>query len=211
MTEHQTSRTLVKSQPELWAECSDPLSLARHLDPLGQLGEVRITRLEPETTVAWEGVRASGTVALEPAGWGTKVTLTARSDQFKGEATSMTSEAPRSASAAPPRDEGAVALSRTDAGVEARPADSASSNRAPRRGLLERLGSFFRRPPRSISREAVDDPDPAVAAEPTAPGAAGAAEPAPVDPEPPELDADSILTTVLESLGQAHRRPFSRT
>jgi hypothetical protein len=67
-------RTLVKSPPELWAELSDATALARHL---GEFGEIRITRLEPETTVAWEGERASGTVELEKSGWGTKVTLTA--------------------------------------------------------------------------------------------------------------------------------------
>jgi len=68
------SRTLVKSPPELWAECSDAASLARHL---GLFGEIRITRLEPETAVALEGEHASGTVRLEPSGWGTKVELTA--------------------------------------------------------------------------------------------------------------------------------------
>ena len=73
MTEHQSSRTLVKSAPELWAECSDAASLARHL---GAFGEIRITKLEPETAVAWEGAAASGTVRLEPSGWGTRVTLT---------------------------------------------------------------------------------------------------------------------------------------
>ncbi len=73
MTEHQTSRTLVKSAPELWAECSDAASLARHL---GAFGEIRITKLEPETAVAWEGAAVSGTVRLEPSGWGTRVTLT---------------------------------------------------------------------------------------------------------------------------------------
>ena len=67
-------RTLVKSPPELWAEVSDEESLNRHLD---EFGAVRITRLEPETTVAWEGERASGTVELEASGWGTRVTLTA--------------------------------------------------------------------------------------------------------------------------------------
>src|SRR4051794_24312356 len=72
--EPSAQRTLVKSPPELWAEVSDVESLARHL---GEFGEIRITRLEPETTVAWEGERASGTVMLEPSGWGTKVTLTA--------------------------------------------------------------------------------------------------------------------------------------
>src|SRR5215211_7633560 len=75
MPEPRAQRTLVKSPPELWAEVSDLEALARHL---GEFGEIRITRLEPETTVAWEGDRARGTVELEPAGWGTKVTLTAR-------------------------------------------------------------------------------------------------------------------------------------
>jgi hypothetical protein len=75
MQEPRAQRTLVKSPPELWAEVSDVEALARHL---GEFGEIRITRLEPETTVAWEGDRACGTVALEPAGWGTKVTITAK-------------------------------------------------------------------------------------------------------------------------------------
>ena len=70
----EAARTLVKSPPELWAEVSDPDALARHL---GGVGEIRITRLEPEATVAWEGDRVRGTVDLEPAGWGTKVTVTA--------------------------------------------------------------------------------------------------------------------------------------
>ncbi len=70
----EAARTLVKSPPELWAEVSDPTALARHL---GAFGDIRITRLDPEATVAWEGDRASGTVALEPTGWGTKVTVAA--------------------------------------------------------------------------------------------------------------------------------------
>ena len=78
MPDHQASRTLVKSAPELWAECSDAASLARHL---GRFGEIRITRLEPETAVAWEGEHVSGTVRLESSGWGTRVTLTARGSE----------------------------------------------------------------------------------------------------------------------------------
>src|SRR5947209_20314740 len=73
MADVTASRTLVKSPPELWTECSRPESLARHLD---SFGEIRITRLEPESTVAWEGEQVSGTVQLEPSGWGTRVTLT---------------------------------------------------------------------------------------------------------------------------------------
>jgi hypothetical protein len=65
---------LVKSPPELWAEVSEVEGLERHL---GEFGEITITRAEPETKVAWEGENASGTVELEPTGWGTKVTITA--------------------------------------------------------------------------------------------------------------------------------------
>ena len=74
MSDLRASRTLVKSPPELWSELSEVEALARHL---GELGEIKITRVEPEHTVAWEGERARGTVSLEPSGWGTTVTFTA--------------------------------------------------------------------------------------------------------------------------------------
>jgi hypothetical protein len=67
-------RTLVKSPPELWEELSEVERLAKHL---GAFGEIKITKLEPEHKVAWEGEHASGTVSIEPSGWGTKVILTA--------------------------------------------------------------------------------------------------------------------------------------
>ena len=73
MSSLQASRTLVKSPPELWAELSDLGSLARHL---GEFGEIRITQVDPESRVEWEADRASGTVRLEPSGWGTRVVLT---------------------------------------------------------------------------------------------------------------------------------------
>src|SRR5438128_2443961 len=67
-------RRLVKSPPELWAEISDPEALARHL---GELGDIRITRVQPETEVAWEAKHASGTIEIETSGWGTRVCLSA--------------------------------------------------------------------------------------------------------------------------------------
>ena len=70
----EARRTLVKSAPELWAELSDADALGRRLE---SLGEIRISRLEPQTTVAWEGERARGTVTIEPTGFGTRVILTA--------------------------------------------------------------------------------------------------------------------------------------
>ena len=74
MSDLTASRTLVKSPPELWNELSEVNSLARHL---GEFGEIKITKVEPEHTVAWEGERARGTVSLEPSGWGTTVTFKA--------------------------------------------------------------------------------------------------------------------------------------
>jgi hypothetical protein len=74
MPDLTAKRTLVKSPPELWEELSEVDRLAKHL---GAFGEINITKLEPEHTVAWEGERASGTVSIEPSGWGTKVTLRA--------------------------------------------------------------------------------------------------------------------------------------
>src|SRR3954449_11444060 len=67
-------RRLVKSPPELWAELSEVERLARHL---GAFGEIQITKLEPETSVDWEGEHARGNVSIESSGWGTKVRLTA--------------------------------------------------------------------------------------------------------------------------------------
>src|SRR3954453_5846949 len=74
MPEVEAHRRLVKSPPELWAELSDAEALSRHL---GEFGEIRITRTDPETTVAWEGEHARGTASIESSGWGTKVMLTA--------------------------------------------------------------------------------------------------------------------------------------
>lgn len=74
MASAQVQRTLVKSPPELWAELSDPAALARHL---GDLGEIRITRIEPEQKVEWQADATSGAVMIKPTGWGTRVTLTA--------------------------------------------------------------------------------------------------------------------------------------
>lgn len=66
----EVSRTLVKSPPELWADLEgDCLSQA--------VGEVTVQATETERALSWEADGARGTAVLEPAGWGTKVILTA--------------------------------------------------------------------------------------------------------------------------------------
>lgn len=66
-------RTLLKSAPELWAQVADPEGLARRLPGVQ---DIRIVRARRQRHIAWEGEQASGEVILEPAGFGTKVTLT---------------------------------------------------------------------------------------------------------------------------------------
>ena len=67
-------RTLVKSGPELWAEVSDEEALGAHF---AAFGPIRITRTADAALVEWEGERAAGRLALEPAGFGTRVEIAA--------------------------------------------------------------------------------------------------------------------------------------
>ena len=204
----QASRRLVKSPPELWAEVSDAASLARHL---GEVGEITITRLEPETTVAWEGEHASGTVELAPAGWGTSVTLTAEpvagAEPEPAPPTELTA-APEP-TPEPPADPEATGIEETTP-IAAQP----------RRGWFARL---FRRhtaepepSPADRAGGAGEDDSATPLAEsprPVTGPARQAAEPEheePAAPEPAPDPLEATLTQALDSLGQAHHRPFSR-
>ena len=74
MPRFEVSRTLVKSPPELWAELGpDCLEKA--------LGAVSVEETEPERELTFSGEGVHGTAVLEPAGWGTKVTLTAETEE----------------------------------------------------------------------------------------------------------------------------------
>lgn len=72
MVSTEVKRTIVKSPPELWEQVSDQETLMRHL---GEFGEIRITRSEPEKIVEWETDQAHGKVQMKPSGWGTQVLL----------------------------------------------------------------------------------------------------------------------------------------
>ena len=156
----------MKSPPELWAEVSDLESLARHL---GDFGEIRITRLETEQTVAWEGDRASGTVELAASGWGTKVTLTAAMPETGRE-------------------------QRTENRAQ-RPRPSAARAFPIKLTFRARLKRWL------------NGPEPVVV------------EPEPTSPNPnpnrspsrhPAPSVLAVLNGVLDHLGSAHHRPFSR-
>ena len=151
----EAARTLVKSPPELWAELSDPSALTRHL---GAFGDIRITRLDPESTVAWEGDRASGTVDLEPAGWGTKVTVRADDEAAPEPEEPEPPAVAIAAPAEPQRGFLARLFRRRPPAVEAipEPEPEPAPRRAPERGtvdttavlddMLARLGSARHRP-----------------------------------------------------------------
>jgi hypothetical protein len=207
MPEIQASRRLVKSPPELWTEVSDAASLARHL---GEVGEIRITRLEPETTVAWEGELASGTVELAPAGWGTSVTLTAQAVGVEpaAEPEPTPEPEPEPAAAAEPEPEPIPA-------AEPEPEPVAATEPAPRRSWFARLFGR-RRAAADADRaggagETISAAPPAESSSPATGPARSSAEPEqelPAAEEPDPLLA--TLTSALDSLGQAHHRPFSR-
>ncbi len=197
-------RRLVKSPPELWAEISDAEALGRHLD---LFGEIRISRLDPESTVAWEGDRASGTVVLDASGWGTRVTLTA--DVRASEPAAAGGSAPL----APSEDETTgdttpVAATEPVGGpAVVDPTEPASGGAEP---PTARPGFFAR-----LFRRRAGTPAPTPIAVLPAPAVV---EPEPPEPEPepeaePQLDAAEALAAleeVLDTLGAAHHRPFSR-
>jgi hypothetical protein len=241
MSGHTAQRTLVKSPPELWAELSDAASLAKHL---GEFGEIRITRAEPESLVAWEGERANGTVSLEPAGWGTRVTLTATAVADERAASDEAIEAE-------PSDEAAVAASQAWAvedgcepsstaqareviapEPETTPAPAAKRSRfgrfkrwlaASRDTTAWRLSDDLQAPaaphtPADEGQRADADEDPVPAAPIRLRPPPPPAEPEP-EPEPPaaaeaspldEGEIATLLSDVLDTLGAAHHRPFSR-
>jgi hypothetical protein len=211
----EAQRTLVKSPPELWAELSDPTSLARHL---GDFGEIRIAKVEAETSVEWEAESASGRVELKPSGWGTKVTLT------------VAREAPQPVVAEPepePEPEPVACaaevepLPAPEAASEAEPAAEESLQPQPARHIRLLFARVFRRrtvpvvdleqspmveaepqPPEPVSEAHTQEPPPDLAAE-------LAAELAQVEAAMAEQDAE-LLSAVLDRLGAAHHRPFSR-
>jgi hypothetical protein len=241
----EVRRTLVKSPPELWTELSDPNALGRHLS---ELGEIRITSVEPETKIEWESDDASGVVQLKQSGWGTKVTLSvtrtppAPVDTPEPEPATVIEPEPtvepepvaEPELTAKPESIAEPALAAEPVTAESDPVPTATLEQEPepKLGFFARL--FRRRKPvasveprvEPMEREIEPDPEPEVVA---------MAMPEPIYPEPPvearpkvlepaenlatelasmeaQMTAETteLLTGVLDRLGAAHHRPFSR-
>ncbi len=206
-------RTIVKSQPEVWSEVSDATSLTRHL---GAFGEITITHVTPETAVAWEGDRVRGTVTLERSGWGTKVTVTAETEESAAAQEVMaevTEVAVETVSVAPPVIEESV----TDAMVVADTPDAApTADRS--RGLWARLARRWRAradaaievvTPELVIEDVPEDvpaPQERIVVVDVEPEVVAAIEPE-AEPLP---DLDGVLNAMLDHLSAAHHRPFSR-
>jgi len=241
MISSEVERTLVKSPPELWTELSDPATLARHL---GELGEIRITRAEPEHAVEWEAEGTAGTVLLKPSGWGTKVTLSVtREIAASTEATPEPATEPEEDTELQP-ETAAEAAPIAEPEPEALPATEPEpvAKIEPRRGFFSRLfGSRRRRETAQAPPEPQLAPRDAFAAiaQALAPEKFAAIDPfatpraVTTTPIASEIEQQSeravdvsadlkaaeemtteevtaVLMAVLDRLGAAHHRPFSR-
>lgn len=217
----EAKRTLVKSPPELWSEVSNAESLARHLDGVQQ---IRITRAQPETTVEWEADGASGSVCLQPSGFGTKVTLSLSRELPTPPVTAAVS-APLEPEPAPPEPEPATsepAPTEPEHESHALPADPTSqapareeraTELAERERERERVAAVEQEPPRGFFarlfkrqrkqtmqmdsaaiHEAEDDPIPAPEAK--------------VEPEPaPEPEPQPVPVAAVEQALAAETQP----
>ncbi len=192
-------RTLVKSRPEIWEEISDVASLTRHL---GEFGEITITRVTADTAVAWEGDRVRGTVTLERSGWGTKVTITAEAadDVAAPEAPADVTDLPRPSSRSELEGPSLPQAGGPTDVIEVEPVPAATPP-APRLRWWQRL--LRRRTAAGDTQPAPDRVPAATIADEPAP------EPVAAAPEP-DPRTELVLTTMLDNLGQAHHRPFSR-
>lgn len=249
MISSEVQRTLVKSPPELWAELSDPAALARHL---GEFGEIRIIRTEPEKTVEWTAENTTGTVSIQPSGWGTNVKLTVTREI---EEPTLAPEAPAASPETSPMPDERSALELEPASepdpkatLAAEPAlaPEPEIEPEPHRGFFARLFGRRRRaePLESSEPEAPDAfaavrealaPETFASEHPFA--ALPEIAPVPITPAPQtpvdtqetsaehlgDLSAElmaaeevaaeevtAVLTAVLDRLGAAHHRPFSR-
>jgi hypothetical protein len=212
MISSEVQRTLVKSPPELWAELSDPAALARHL---GELGEIRIVRTEPERVVEWAAEHTTGVVSIKPSGWGTRVTLCATRERILSapapEATSEPENETEAETAGEGQGEPAAEPEVAAAEPEIAPAATPEREPEPRRGFFARL--FRRRHKIELPLEApVQDtelPDAGTSAPAIAESAPTPTQTLAVELPPDRHDAFAAVRQVLAPETFAAQHPFA--
>ena len=235
----EVQRTLVKSPPELWAELSDPQALTRHLGNFGEVKITSMepeTKVEWETESA-SGVvelKQSGW------GTKVTLSLTRETPEAQVEPEIDPETAPSAAAEPEPKDvvepvsaaakpasapePAAAVVEPIAAAIEPEPTPAPLSEPEPQLGFFARL---FRKRKAKLASAVKSPSEPAPEPERVEVEVVALAAPEPIYPEPPEPTADlaaelaeveaqmteestELLTGVLDRLGAAHHRPFSR-
>lgn len=219
------TRTLVKSQPEVWAELEKAERLAELLDD----DAIKITRAEPESSLEWEGRDGRGTIEIEASGWGTKVKLTAEVEEpvLDEPAPETVAEHVADPVAEPEPVAEADPEPAPEPVAQSEPLhrdDDAPAVATERTSIWKRIRSIFvsvDEPAAADSELETADSEP-VELEPEPEPAEDLSPPADIAPPPdsapaepdhePEvadaLDYEQRLTAVLDHIGSAHKRPF---
>ncbi len=220
----EVQRTLVKSPPELWAELSDAEALTRHLS---ELGEIRITQRRARDEGRVGGPRRERHRAAQAVGLGHEGDALAHARGARGaDEPAATSRSPsvaragaerrarasrrrrraraaRRARASRNRRAGPGARRRGAEGGILRAAVSQTQGKADcGGGVRSRAGAGLRGARGASSRYTLAPP-------PRAGSRSLAAELASVEAQMAE-ETTELLTCVLDRLGAAHHRPFSR-
>lgn len=233
MPAYEISRTLVKSQPEVWAELEQVERLAELLGDEA----IKITRTEPESAIEWEGTTASGRIEIEASGWGTKVRLTTEATEVEPDPPEPVVETVVEPEPDPEPDPVVeVVVPEPEPAPVAEIVEPESVLETPKPSFWTKLKSMFNsnveltedqifetvdlpaEPELKSELEAAEDTEyvrvlePEVVVEPE-PEPVAVVEPEP-DPEPePEptplpIDYEERMTALLDHLGSAHKRPF---
>ncbi len=200
MSAYKVSRTLVKSQPEVWAELEKVERLAELLGD----DEIRIVKSDPESTIQWEGSASSGTIEIASSGWGTKVSLEAKSiDVVATQAAVAPEPEPE------PEPEPVAEVLPDEPEVTIDPVEPTAA----KVGFWQKLKTMFA----GAEPAVVSEPEAADTGPEPEPEPAAIVEPEPIpEPEPEPVaeqvtepvDLEARMTAVLDHLGSAHKRPF---
>jgi hypothetical protein len=211
MPAYEISRTLVKSQPEVWAEIEKAERLAELLGD----DAIKITKASPESTVEWEGTGASGSIEIAASGWGTKVILKTEVPEAAAEPEPEREPEPE------PEPEPVDQAEPEEIALESEAVETEPEMEPEKIGFWQKIKAMFNseqeinlaeepeavvEPEPEPEPEAIIEPEPEPEPEPVE---IVEPEPEPVAEATPEpIDYEQRMTALLDHLGSAHKRPF---